>query len=251
MENTLSQSIIMRIKEFGETDLLVNFFSRDMGRLKGIAKGARKSRKRFPNCLDLFSLVNMEFRSSKRGELFFLESCRLIDGYPGLRTDYSKISLASYLVELTEVLFPPGVADAVMFELLKKSLHAIEGDRTNFLIRTFFESRAMALGGFEIALDRCCTCGRKYSGEGRAVFLAKRGGIACLKCEKESRHSPGLGPESVRLLKNMQRGALVNRGEIPDDIPLDGGSFDEINAVLKLHINYRLGRELKTSACLD
>jgi hypothetical protein len=49
----------------------------------------------------------------------------------------------------------------------------------------------------------------------------------------------------------MQRGALVNRGEIPDDIPLDGGSFDEINAVLKLHINYRLGRELKTSACLD
>jgi DNA repair protein RecO (recombination protein O) len=54
MKTYTSHAIIMRTKEFGETDLLVTFFTQDKGRLKGIAKGARKSRKRFVNCLDVF-----------------------------------------------------------------------------------------------------------------------------------------------------------------------------------------------------
>ena len=61
METYLSQAIIMRIREFGESDLLVTFFTPDKGQLKGVAKGARKSRKRFVNCLDVFSLVNLEY----------------------------------------------------------------------------------------------------------------------------------------------------------------------------------------------
>ena len=122
METTISQSIVMRIKEFGETDLLVGFFSEDFGRLKGIAKGARKSKKRFPNCLDIFSLVKMEYQKGRKGDLYFLDSCRLIHGFPGLRCDYSSISLASYMIELTEILFPIGVPDKGMFELLKKNV---------------------------------------------------------------------------------------------------------------------------------
>jgi DNA repair protein RecO (recombination protein O) len=59
MKSYTSQAIIMRTKEFGETDLLVTLLTPDKGRLKGIAKGARKSRKRFVNCLDVFSLVEL------------------------------------------------------------------------------------------------------------------------------------------------------------------------------------------------
>ena len=238
----------MRIREFGETDLLVSFFSRDMGRLKGIAKGARKSKKRFPNCLDLFSLVSLEFRHGKKaGDLYFLDSCRLIYGFPGLRCDYSRISLASYFFELTEVLFPLGVVDTGMFDLLKKSLKEIEQGSENFPIRTYFESRAMALGGFEIALDRCCRCGRKYSGEGRAVFMRRAGGISCLKCENEGRLSPGLGPDSVRILKAMQDGSIMEM----DDKHLNQETIEEIKATVELHIKYRLDRQLKTTSFLD
>ena len=243
MENVISQSIVMRVREFGETDLLVSFFSRDMGRLKGVAKGARRSTKRFPNCLDLFSLVSMEFRCGRRGDLYFLDSCRLIHGFPGLRSEYARIFLASYLFELTEVLFPLGVTDKDMFDLLIKSLYVIERGQENYPIRSFFEARAMALGGFEIALDRCCHCGRKYSGEGRAVFSARGGGIACQKCLDESQLSPGLAPESVAFLRKMQNERLDQN----EAIQLSQECIGEIETTLKLHLKYRLGRELKTS----
>ena len=52
MDNCISTAIIMRINEYGESDLLVSFFTPDRGRLEGIAKGARRSFKRFVNCLD-------------------------------------------------------------------------------------------------------------------------------------------------------------------------------------------------------
>ena len=56
MDIIKSMSIIMRVKDFGESDLLITFFTPDEGKIKGIAKGARRSRARFVNCLDIFSL---------------------------------------------------------------------------------------------------------------------------------------------------------------------------------------------------
>ena len=60
-----STSIIMRVSEFGESDLLITFFTPTEGKIKGIAKGARRSKARFVNCLDIFSLVNLEYSQKK------------------------------------------------------------------------------------------------------------------------------------------------------------------------------------------
>jgi hypothetical protein len=100
----------------------VTFFTAQKGRLSGVAKGARKSRKRFVNALDLFSLVNLEYAPRRQGNLLLLESGKLLDAHPGLRADFSSLSKASYMIELTEILFPPGVSEPGMFELLNLSL---------------------------------------------------------------------------------------------------------------------------------
>ena len=128
----------MRIKEFGETDLLVTFFTQDKGQLRGIAKGARKSRQRFVNCLDIFSLVNLEYEKKRKKELYFIHSGRLIDAYPGLRSDFSILSKASYMIELTEALFPQGVADGEMFELLKESFLLLDKSKKTDIIPIIF-----------------------------------------------------------------------------------------------------------------
>ncbi len=86
MTTHISHAIIMRTWEFGETDLLVSFFTSDKGRLKGVAKGARKSRKRFANCLDLLSLVKLEYELKRGRELYFLHSGKLVHAFPGIRS---------------------------------------------------------------------------------------------------------------------------------------------------------------------
>ena len=237
----------MRIKEFGESDLLVTFFTSDWGRLKGVAKGARRSKRRFANCLDLFCLTSLEYELKRKGDLHFLHSGKLIDAFPGLRSDFSSLSLASYMVELTEILFPLGVADNKMFELLKNSFFEIDKGKKKDLLRIQFEARAMALGGYGIDFDKCCSCGRTYTGEGRAVFKRSKGGITCLKCQQETKLSPGLDHETVKGLKTIQSDPL-NEVEV---FNFSDEMVREIKSVLKLHIEYRIGRRLKTAEYLE
>ncbi len=245
-EICMSPAIIMRVKEFGESDLLVTFFTYDRGRLKGVAKGARKSRRRFPNCLDLFCLASLEYEPRRKGDLCFLHSCKLVEGFSGLRSNFSSLSLASYMIELTEVLFPPGVVDNSMFELLKESfLELSEGQRVGSL-RIHFEARAMALGGYGIDFDKCCCCGRPYTGEGKAIFKGNQGRIACLGCEKESALSPGLSPDGVRGLRIMQS----DPWDRAQEFFLTEEVVHEISVVLTRHIEYRTGRRLKTAQYL-
>lgn len=247
MNTHISESIVTRTWEFGETDLLVSFFTADKGRLKGVAKGARKSSRRFANCLDLFCLTRMEYERKSGRDLYFLHSGKLIHGFPRLRTDYHALSLASYMVELAETLFPLGVAEQRMFILLKDALSALESDVEKEALRILFEAKALALGGYSINFERCCDCGRPYAAEGRAVFKRKKGGIACLKCEKESARLPGLDPDTARGLDRIQTTPL-------DDFkisPLTNRLMGEMKKVLRLHLSYSLGKELKTARYLS
>jgi len=246
MKADVSPSIILRTREVGESDLIVAFFTSDKGRLRGIAKGARRSRKRFVNCLDLFSLSRLEYSIKPGYDLYFLHSGRLLDNFSSLRSDYALLFLAGHMVELTEMLFPINVPDPNMFELLRKVFNALDEGFGGTVIRVLFEARAMALGGFRIRLSNCCRCGRAYHGEGRAVFQCERGGIACLKCAEEKAGSPGLGPAGVKFLDGFQSGWWPENKEFDPG----GNVLQELQPVLKQHIAYRLGKRFKTSAYL-
>ncbi len=243
----VSESIITRTWEFGETDLLVSFFTVDKGRLKGVAKGARKSSRRFANCLDSFCLTRLEYDRKSGRDLYFLDSGKLIHGFPELRSDFHALSLASYMVELAETLFPVGVAEPRMFALLKDAFHALSDHREKEDLRILFEAKALALGGYGINFERCCDCGRLYAGEGRAVFKQSKGGIACLRCEKESVRFPGLDPDAARGLDSIQTTPLDHGSHTPLTDAVKG----EMKRVLRLHLRYSLGKDLKTARYLS
>lgn len=237
----------MRIREFSETDLLVSFFTAEKGQLKGVAKGARKSRKRFVNCLDVFSLVNLEYGPARQGGLYFLQSGRLVDGFAGLRKDFSSLAVASYMIEMTEALFPPGVADTEMFDLLRGSLENLALGGPGEKTAVVFEVRAMALGGYGINLEKCSMCKRPYMGQGMAVFKPELGSIACMNCAQGSARSPLMGPESIRTLSMLQSRTC----EALWNVRLEETMVHEIRPVLKLHREYRLERRLKTAKYVE
>jgi len=244
----ISKAIIMRVKEFGESDLMVTFFAEDRGQLRGVAKGARRSRKRFVNCLDHFCLLNLEYRSGKEGSLYFLDSGKLLNAYPGLRYDFQKFSLASYMIELTEVLFPYGVADKGMFHLLRESFDLLAQDACNpEMVAVYFEIRAMTLGGYGINVEKCCRCGRRYTGRGTAVFDPGRGGIACLGCLQISAASPQMEPATVKTIETFCAASSIPA----DEMKVPEEAVKELRTVLRLHREYHLGRRLKTSAYLE
>ena len=247
MKTHLSPAIIMRVKEIGESDLLVIFFSRDKGLLRGVAKGARRSFKRFVNCFETFSLVNLEYEIRGEEKPCFLHSGKLQHAFQGLRTDFTALSRASYMIELTELLFPQGVSEPRMFDLLRESLNALSEGECSARIPLAFELRALALGGYTINLDKCCRCGRNYKREGLAVFIPERGAIACLKCRQPSAIHPSMEPETVKALGRLQTGTLCE--STPQD--LTEPILKEISGILKLHREHRLEQKLRTTKYIE
>ena len=242
-----SNSIIMRVSEFGESDLLITFFTPTEGKLKGIAKGARRSKARFVNCLDIFSLVTLEYSLKKKNSLHFIHSGKLLDAFPGLRKNYSTLIKASYMVELTEILFPWHLPDKVMFDILKNSFETMDQGCNTDMATVFFELAAMSLGGYSINLDKCCICGRKYTGQGTAVFRPDTGGIACMRCQEITKMTPAMGPETVRIINTLQ--TCLSPDHCSDDFSPE--FIIEIKPVLKLHREYRLERSPKSENYLE
>jgi DNA repair protein RecO (recombination protein O) len=246
MEQKKTEAIILRTKDLGESDLLVTFFSSLYGNLKGVAKGARRSSKRFVNSLSTFSLVDFEFRERRSGDLVLVESCELLDGFPGIRSDYNLLLTASYMVEMTEVLFPSNVTSSEMFQLLRFALGSISKRQNVDETMIAFQAQAMKIGGFGINLSRCSRCGRQYKGEGRALFHPPSGSIVCLGCEKESVVTPGMEPDTVYTLHQFQSSGrlLSNRLECSDNV------VRELKAVLTSHIEHCFGKRLKSAKYL-
>lgn len=226
----------MRVKEFGEADLLVTFFTPRQGKTKGIAKNAKKSKTRFVNCLDIFSLANLEYSPKKKGSLNFIHSGKLVEAFPGLRKNYGTLIKASYMIELTDMLFPWELSDPFMFNLMKDSFKLLAEGEDIEAVPVFFELAAMSLGGYKINLEKCCICGRKYTGNGTAVFKPDKGGIACMKCQQVTKLTPGMSPETVTLISHIQ--SLFNN--FPDICQLHRGFISEIKPILKLHREYHL-----------
>jgi len=241
-----STALIMRTWEYGESDLIVSFFTPDQGRLKGVAKGARKSRQRFANCLDPFCLSRLDYEKRPSRELCFLHSGEMINIFPAIRSDFASLALASYMLEFTEVLFPLGVVEERMFHLLIQLLDVMERGDDLGEIRIRFEGRALALAGYGINLSRCCVCGRSYAGEGRAVFNQQNGAISCLRCARETQFSPGLGPASVSLLNAIQR----ESGAELTGVTFQEKTVEEIRPVLDLHIEYHTNKRFKSAEFL-
>lgn len=242
MELKKSEAIILRTRDFGESDLIVTLFSAHYGNLRGIAKGARRSTRRFVNSLNIFSLTNVSFKDRRNSELIWLDSCELIDDFHGIRSDYNILLKASSVVEITETLFPVNMPSLEVFELLKSTLRLFS-ERLN-IEETFviFQLKAMKIGGFGINLSKCSKCGRTYKGEGRALFNPAGGSIICLACGKELPQFPGMSPDTVKAISSVQLSDahIINNLEFNDNI------LGELKDILKLHIEHHLGKRLKS-----
>ena len=97
-----TRAIVLRSLDYGESDRIVTFLTDEFGKLKGIAKGARRSRRRFANALEPFSLSTILFSRRGSGGLAFIEGSDVINHFAGIRADLDRTLVASYVVELAD-----------------------------------------------------------------------------------------------------------------------------------------------------
>ena len=117
MPHLSTQAIVLQTIDYGEYDRLVSLYTRDFGRLRAIAKGAKRSQKRFGSALEPCTHVQADFVDREHRGLSRLERCRIISAFPELALDIRKVAYGHYFLELADILAPSNPMDKVAKEL--------------------------------------------------------------------------------------------------------------------------------------
>ena len=144
----VTPAVVLKAKPYGESDKIVSFLTEKHGKITGIAKGAKRSRKRFVNSLEPFSLVNLRFYERPQSSLVFIFSSDLLFGFPKLVTSLDKISFASYLVEITDGLIRERDEEPRIFQHLKDGLGYLNENDASLRFLTSFELKLLSLAGY-------------------------------------------------------------------------------------------------------
>lgn len=118
MPARVSEAVILRSYPFGEADLVVSFFTRDQGKLRGVAKRARRPKSPFGSGLERLSQVRLAYFQRETRELVNLDSCELVQSQFGLLSDYAAGVALDYLAEVSDQLLPPAEPNERFFRLL-------------------------------------------------------------------------------------------------------------------------------------
>jgi DNA repair protein RecO len=114
--------LVLRTRPLTETSLIVQWLTRDFGRIATVAKGARRQKSAFRGQLDLFYLADFSFARSSRSELHTLREVRLLETHAGLRTDLIYVQQASYCAALVEQTAEPDAPMPAVFESFRDLL---------------------------------------------------------------------------------------------------------------------------------
>jgi DNA repair protein RecO (recombination protein O) len=247
-ENT--HAVILRSVDVAESDRILHLLVPEYGRLTAVAKGARRSTKRFSGTLDLFNHLRVSLHRRRGAAIGRLEQAVLVRHYAPLRTDAARFALGCYLLELLDRLAPEGGPRRDMQRLFRfalDSFEAIAAHRPNPALRVILELRALDALGLRPELRRCIGCGRELAGEQPVGFHVADGGPVCGACAVRR---SGIVPVHVGTLRALDRALALDVGSL-DRLILSERATLEASTVVGRFQRFHVGVELRSRRFLD
>ncbi len=231
-----TEGIILRRRDFGESDRILVLFTRKLGRVSGIAKGARNPSSKISGHIELF--MRSSFLISRGRNLQLITQAEIIEPYDGLRKDLRGIGMGSYLVELVDAFTYEEGSNLPLYDLLVVTLEALErGEESSIVIR-YYELHLLDLVGFRPELFICVECGKKITEQDQFIS-GELGGVVCPDCAAGA-PSAGIRPISARVLKYLRH---FQRSDLQSLLPLK--ISEDIEQGLAKTISYYLTHTLE------
>ena len=244
-----SEALVLRVVDFGESDRILHLLVPESGRLTAIAKGARRSVRRFPGTLDLFNHLRIHVERRRATVMGRLEQARLIEPFGPLRRDSARFALGCYLLEMLDRLAPEGGARAdtrQLFAFALGALRTVAARTPDARMRVLLELRALDALGLRPELRRCVRCGAP-PGEGDQVgFHVADGGPVCASCGSQL---PGLLRVHRGTLRALEQGLLFDLDQL-ERLRLSPRGLQEARTLLSRFQRFHVGVELRSERFL-
>ena len=242
-----TEAIVLKSTDYGEADQIVAFYTLEYGKIKGIAKGARKSKRRFANALEPFSYSQLSFLRKNPASLDFIEACDVLGHFPEIRSNLEKTLAASYLIDLMDKFMPDQKKSEASFHLLHDFLLFLENKPFSEGILRFFEIRLLGISGYAPVLDYCLTCKAPIEDRKTYLFDTAKGGLVCKSCQLGHTDAIPISLGTVKTLKMGREWDIENLGRLF----FNAQSADESRRILSHFISHILGKELKSLQVLN
>lgn len=237
-------AIVLRHADWGEADRLVTLYSREQGKLRAVAKGARKITSRKAGHLEPFTQAKLQL--SRGRDLFIVTQADTLDAYLPLRENLILTGNASYVVELLDrFVYEQEGANPTLFRLLADTLKRLaEGEDTWLAVR-YYEMRLLDFLGFRPQLFECANCGREIQAEDQ-FFSFNLGGVICPRCGQGLPHLKPISVETLKYLRHFQRSGYGEAARARPSQEVRG----EAENLMQAYFTYLLERELNSPGFL-
>jgi DNA repair protein RecO (recombination protein O) len=147
MPARMSETFVLRTYPFRESDLIVSFFTRDLGKLRGVARRARRPKSPFGSGLERLSHVRMAYFQRENAELVNLSGCELIQSQFAMQSEYARSVALDFFTEVAEQLLPPHEPNEKFFRLLQAVLADLRAGGNIWQATAYFTLWAVRLTG--------------------------------------------------------------------------------------------------------
>jgi DNA repair protein RecO (recombination protein O) len=216
-----SDSIILKTYPLGETDRIVAFFSREHGKLRGVANGARRMKNRFGASLEPLAHSRLMFFERENRDLVRIQSADLLDSPMKIFQDYDRAVFAGHVIDLVDRFLPEHEPHDAVFRLVRMTARALEQSCSIEFAACYFEVWMLRLAGVFPDLFCCSACAKALDAEQERFLAAGLQAVICGSCDH--RAGVSMQPEVLGLVI-----AILRR-------PLESGCTANERALKNLH----------------
>ncbi len=236
------EGIVIRTTDYGESNKVVTFYTREWGKVGAMARGAKKPSSRLAAITQPFTYG--QFLLQKGSGLGGLQQGEVISSYRLIREDIFLTAYASYVVELLDKSTDEKKPNPFLFELLQQTLHYMNEEYDPVILTQIFEMKMLNVLGLHPILNQCAVCGRT---DGTFAFSVREGGFICHECIEKDPYHIKISPATVKLLRIFYYFDLSRLG----NISVKAETKAELKKVISTYYDEYSGLNLKTKKFLN
>ena len=234
-----TEAIVLGRMNLGEADWILTLFTPNYGKLRVIAKGARKAKSRLGPSLEVFcrSQINL----TRGRDLDVVTSAATLDGHMELRQDLDVLGHASHMAELLTRMTEDREEHRALYDLLRASLRLLADGVDPFAVTRHYEFALLTGLGYRPELYRCLSCDRPLEAETN-TFTISGGGLLCPRCRATDPRARAVSLNAQKYLRELDRNGLSNliRLRVPDETRHD------VEALLGVYLRSLIERDLRS-----
>jgi len=240
-----TEAIVLNRRDFRETSIIVNFYTRDFGKLSGILKGIKEEPTKFASTLEPFSFNDIIFYKKRNSSLHLVSQCDIKNNFDIMRRNISRIGLASVMMELIGAIMPLEDKNEEVFDLVLTSLKELEVNYNPDKIMTIFKIKMLALSGFKPHFDSCVSCDSRILGQSK--FSLVLGGLLCSVCYHKDASARSIFRGTVASTLHIEKNDFKNNL----NLGMNPQIKRELDFILNSFLKFHLERELKSQKVLN